>query len=655
MHIRALPLINKRRALSHVHVGMRRARLLLLILVVAIALPLLWRSMAATAPLRVDIGAWGDQAALFGANGREQSAAEDYRWTTAESQLVLPNVSSDLRLLRLHAHGWRPDGQPSPAVRLDVNGRAWGAFQTTPAMRTYAVLLPNETSLDYSLTFHTEPYQPPGDPRTIGVALDWAELGALGQPAVPALAQYAGQALLLMLLAALIWMLALPVAWSLVVLAACCAATVWANWQQPLWVGQAIGAWLLIVLLLIGATLFISPWMQRMLAPWMSARQARIAWALFMAALGVRLAGSVHPLFESHDIVTHTRWLQALMRGQLYMYSDPGEMRNRQIFNPPGGYVMLAPLTLVLPSIRLVIQSSVALLDAIGCLLLLPIARELRLSARAGLLALALAAVLPISMTMLWWGFTTNAMAQAMWVLLLWVLLRAVRRPTNAAVAVFSVAVAINFLMHAGALVILVVMMGLMVTVGPWRLPPRSRRALIGGVAVALLLLVPIYYTGAIGPVLHPPANTPAIASIDIGESLANAWADRYLRLDYTRRAWLLGFGLPLLSLLPVGLVQFVTAERRHTLQRALVGVWIGTCALFIAAYLSMATLARYVYFSIPLVCLAAGVALAKYRRWPAGRVVALAVVLLTAWIGLALWAGGVFMDVEPSVIPLSH
>ncbi|HEU5014105.1 MAG TPA: hypothetical protein VFT66_16400 [Roseiflexaceae bacterium] len=628
---------------------------MLLVLVVGCTLPLLWRSLASAPVVRVDIGAWGDQAALFGANGREQDASEGYRWTTAATQLVLPNVSSDLRLLRIHAHGWRPDGQPPPAVRLAVNGEAWGAFQTTPDLRIYRVLLPNTSSLTYRLSFRSDTYQPPGDPRTIGIALDWTELGALGQPAMPAVGQYAGQALLLVLLALLVWMLALPAAWSCGALVVCCGALVWANLQQPLWVGQAIGAWLLIAMALIGLTMGVAPWLEHKLSPWMSPWQARIAWALFVAALGVRLAGSVHPLFESHDIVTHTRWLQALMRGQLYMYSDPGEMRNRQIFNPPGGYVMLAPLTLVLPSIRLVVQVSVALLDAIGGLLLLPIARELRLSATAGLLALALAAALPISMTMLWWGFTTNAMAQAMWVMLVWVLLRAVRRPTTATIAVFIVAVAVNLLMHAGALVILVVMMGLLVLAGLWRLPPRRRWVLFGGVAVAVILLVPIYFTGAVGPVLHPNGNARGISTIDIGESLAKAWEDRYLRLDYTGRAWLVGFGLPLLTLLPVGLVQFVTAARRHVLQRTLIGVWIATCLLFVAAYLSMATLARYIYFSIPLVCLAAGAALATCRRWPAGRMVALAVVLLTVWIGVSLWANGVLLDLEPSVIPLSH
>ena len=634
---------------------MPRSRLLLLMLIVALTLPLLWQSLAAAATLRVNIGAWGDQAVLFGAHGREQSATEDYRWTTGETQLVLPNISGDAQLLQLHAHGWRPDTKPSPVVRLDVNGRPWGAFQTTPDLRTYTVLLPADSSLNYVVTFRSDTYQPPGDPRMIGFALDWAALRALGQPAVPAVAQYTGQALLLMLLAALVWLLALPFGWSAGVLAACCGALVWANWQQPLWVSQAIGAWLLIAALLIGATVVVAPWLQRRLAPWLSPQQAKAAWALFVAALALRLAGSVHPLFETHDIQVHMDWLQTFMNGQLYMYSTPGEMRNRQIFNPPGGYVMLAPLFLVLPSLRLTVQVGVALLDAAACLLLLPIARELRLSGSAGLLALALAAALPISTTMLWWGFATNAMSQTLWVLLLWTLLRVAQRPTWTDTIVFSVVVAVNLLMHAGALVLLAVMLGLVVAFGLGKLPPRSRWALLGGLTAAMLLLVPIYFTGAAGPILAPSGDTQSVASIDLGASLAKAWTDRSLRLGYTTRAWAIGYGLPLLALLPVGLVQLVSAKRRHVLQGALVGAWIVTCMLFAAAYLGTATLTRYVYFSAPLVCLAAGAALAQIKRWPAGRIVVLTILLFTAWVGLSLWISGVLLDLKPSIVPLSH
>src|SRR5207244_2140022 len=83
-----------------------------------------------------------------------------------------------------------------------------------------------------------------------------------------------------------------------------------------------------------------------------------------------------------------------------------------------------------LPDSRLVVQCGVALLDALGCLLLLGLARELRLPALAGLLAMALYLALPINTTMLWWGFATNALAQSLWLLLLWALLRLIRRPT---------------------------------------------------------------------------------------------------------------------------------------------------------------------------------------------------------------------------------
>ena len=54
------------------------------------------------------------------------------RWTTGRAELTLPNLSGKYQLLRLRAHGWRPDGQPAPVVRLDVMGGHGSAFRPHP-------------------------------------------------------------------------------------------------------------------------------------------------------------------------------------------------------------------------------------------------------------------------------------------------------------------------------------------------------------------------------------------------------------------------------------------------------------------------------------------------------------------------------------------
>jgi toxin CptA len=165
--------------------------------------------------------------------------------------------------------------------------------------------------------------------------------------------------------------------------------------------------------------------------PGSASAQARIAWALLTAALLVRLLGAIHPLFDARDLHVHTRWLRTVASGSLYLYSTPAEFQNRQTFNPPAAYIVLLPLHLALGDMRLTVQFGVALLDALIALLLLLIAREFGLTARAGLLAMALYVALPISLTMMWWGFAANAIAQVWWVLLLWLLLRLTRDPTR--------------------------------------------------------------------------------------------------------------------------------------------------------------------------------------------------------------------------------
>ncbi len=400
-----------------------------LVLLWLAALPLLWVGLVAAPSLRVDVGVWGDHTFLDGVNGIEYSSTEDYRWTTGRTRVALPNLSDRYQVLRMRAHGWRPNGQPAPQVRLDLAGQPWAAIQTTPEIRHYSLLLPRWPAgplLD--LGFTSPVYTAPDSPREIGFALDWVELRAIDPSGVPSPWHLGGQALLLALALLLLWALALPPAWTAAPAALLVSLMGWANLRQPLWISQAIVHWLLLATALLLATWLLAPRLRRALEPWMAPGEARAAWALFVAALALRLAGAAHPLFDMHDLPFHTRWLDDVTGGQLYLYSTPSEFQNQQTFYPPAAYLLLLPLRLLLSS-RLVAQVGVALPDALGCLLLLPLARELRLPPLAGLLALALALALPITMTMLWWGFATNALAQPLWLLLLWALLRAAATP----------------------------------------------------------------------------------------------------------------------------------------------------------------------------------------------------------------------------------
>ncbi len=121
---------------------------------------------------------------------------------------------------------------------------------------------------------------------------------------------------------------------------------------------------------------------------------------------------------------------------------------------------------------------------------------------RAALLALALYLALPINMTMLWWGFATNAQAQTLGLLLLWALLRLLRAPTTATAALFGVAAAAALLTHVGALVLAAALLGLLVLVSWRRLTPPARAALFSTLLVVGLLAPAIYFSAALGPLL---------------------------------------------------------------------------------------------------------------------------------------------------------
>lgn len=633
-----------------------------------LTLPVLRYSLNAARELRVDVGQWGDHAILRGVQGREVNPLEDFRWTDERATITFPYLSDQHRLFRMRAHGWRPDGIPTPNVRLLTDDQEWGAFQTRRELRIYTIILPHRAPhrLTLEASLISETYAPPDDTRTIGIAIDWIALRALNTPDSPATGQFAGQAVLLALALALIALLRLPGAITVACGLLASTTLVGLNIVEPLWVGLGLIHWLAAVALLAGATWFIAPWLTHMLERipdarlpqhasteiWITRAQARIAWALLVAALLVRLAGAVHPLFDARDMPVHTRWLKTVASGQLHLYSTPAEFQNRQTFNPPAAYIVLLPLHLALDDMRLTVQAGVAALDALIALLLLLIARELGLSARAGLLAMALYVALPISMTMMWWGFAANAIAQAWWVLLLWLLLRLTQAPDRSLFALFTMVAILCLTTHVGALVTLAAFLGL-ITLGGWRVLPRHGwRAMVSGLSLAGLFAMPMYLIAAAAPLANDsrsPTTLDPIASFAEGLAL---WPER---VDLVQRALTLGFLPPILALAAVGLPLLFTAHQRHPLQRTIVLSMLAVCVVFFFSYVFLQLLTRYIYFATPIVCLAAGAALAQLAVRPGGRWVAYSLTLFVVWSGVALWFGGVLLRIKPSLVPLTQ
>lgn len=623
-----------------------------LALIFLLALPLLFLSLRAAPALRVEIGAFGDTAFLTGVHAAERNPSENFRWSTARAVLRVPRLWGGPQLLRLRLHGFRPAGTPAPRVQVLADGRPIALLQTSAGLREYALALPAASGADTLVVLECEAVALPGDPRELGVALDWAELVPLTLSPAPGPAQLGGQALLLALALAQLALLRLPRGWAVAAGLALLAGLLAANLRQPLWVGAALGRWLIALAGLLAATWLLRGPCVRALQPWLTAQQADAAWALLVAAFALRLLGAAHPLFTIHDIGFHRPWLEQVTRGELYIYSTPSEFANRAVFNPPIGYVLIMPLYLLLPSTQLVLQVGTALVDALGCALLLPLARALRLTGRAALLALALYLALPINMTMLWWGFITNDMAQTVGLLLVVVLLYLARRPAGPAWLIFCTAAAAALLIHIGTLVLTVALLGAAVLLGWRRLAPASRRAALGGAALALALTGLIYFAAVASPAL---AQGGAAGGGGLEAALAKSWADRTIKWGLASKGWVSAF-LPLpLALAPLGYGLLLGRLPRGSFERTLAWVWLAICLSFFGVYMSLGLLVRYIYFITPLVCLALGVLLARIWPRPGGRIVVLAIVLLVVAGGGALWAAGVLEGIKPTLVPLTH
>jgi toxin CptA len=210
----------------------------------------------------------------------------------------------------------------------------------------------------------------------------------------------------------------------------------------------------------------------------------------------------------------------------------------------------------------------------------------------------------------------------------------------------------ISLLMHVGALVLIVMLLGACLLFGWPRLAPPTRAATIGALLLAATLTALFYFSAVIDPLLAHPAGAPGPPSL--GETFARSWAARATKLDLIGQGLVLGF-LPLpLALAPLGVVQLLRQRSPNPLGRALIAAWLLICLLFMGVYFGLGLLVRYLYFAAPLICLGLGALLDRlWRR--GGRLVTLALVLFVVTSGVALWVAGVLLGIKPSLLPLTQ
>jgi toxin CptA len=192
----------------------------------------------------------------------------------------------------------------------------------------------------------------------------------------------------------------------------------------------------------------------------------------------------------------------------------------------------------------------------------------------------------------------------------------------------------------------------LVVLFGRRALPHREWNAIVSGLVLAVIFTVPVYFTAAAAPLANAPRSPTTFDPItSFTEGLA-LWSER---VDLVQRALTMGFLPPILALAVAGMPLLLTSQQRHPLQRTVVISMLLVCVVFFFSYVFLQLLTRYIYFATPLICLAAGAALARLTMRAGGRWVTGSLLLFVAWSGVVLWFCGVLMRVKPSLVPLTQ
>jgi|GEM_PF-575200 len=146
-----------------------------LLLLLTVACGALWQS-AARGRQRLDIGAALDEGAVAGFYGRELSddgSGTSFRWSRPEAELRFrPAPAPAILHLRLLAPP-AADGAPS-TLAVSLGGAELGSFALGETFRVYHVPLPQGAAERVGL--RASELQLAGDPRSLGLVLDWAEI-----------------------------------------------------------------------------------------------------------------------------------------------------------------------------------------------------------------------------------------------------------------------------------------------------------------------------------------------------------------------------------------------------------------------------------------------------------------------------------------------
>lgn len=138
-------------------------------------------------PQIIDVGDQTDEEYVRGFHQRERNEWSSFRWTKADSYVMLADVGHIPMTFSLAINGWRPEDQAAPQVVLLANGREMANFVAGKELRTYQfryippVLPPSRKVV---LEIQSDIFAPSTDQagRTLGVLVDSVVATPIAEP-----------------------------------------------------------------------------------------------------------------------------------------------------------------------------------------------------------------------------------------------------------------------------------------------------------------------------------------------------------------------------------------------------------------------------------------------------------------------------------------
>ncbi len=120
----------------------------------------------------IDIGTTYARPYLSGFHDLERNAQFTFSFTKGDALITFPGIGSSWTVVTFRANGFRPEGSPPPQLSVATSEMAPVEIKlrSVPA-RYYLLTPPSDDHL--RVQFMSDTFRAPGDPRPLGVAIDW--------------------------------------------------------------------------------------------------------------------------------------------------------------------------------------------------------------------------------------------------------------------------------------------------------------------------------------------------------------------------------------------------------------------------------------------------------------------------------------------------